>query len=232
MGVFIESVLHAVRLIATLDPEVLSIAWLSLRISLTAVVLASLIGIPVAVLLAQRRFAGKRLVMGLIHTMMAVPPVVVGLVVYLFLSRDGLLGGLDLLFTPLAMIIAQLLMATPIVIGVSAAAINAIDRSLIDSLVSLGADGGQRVLYLVREARHGLITAVVTGFGAAISEVGAIIIVGGNIRFHTRALTTAIVLETRRGNFELAMALGIILIGLAFMINMALTHVQQSQVRR
>jgi len=228
----IESLVDALKLIFTLDKEVLSITFLSLKVSGLAIIIGALIGIPFALLLSQKNFFGKKIVINLVHTFMALPPVVVGLFVYLILSRNGALGGLDLLFSPLAMIIAQLIMVIPIITGISMSAINKVDNIIKDTITSLGATTFQKIKGILKEARFGLVTAIVTAFGAAISEVGAIIIVGGNIRFHTRALTTAIVLETRRGNFELAMALGIILIVIAFIINYALTSVQQRIAKR
>ncbi|MFQ5892639.1 MAG: ABC transporter permease, partial [Candidatus Methanofastidiosia archaeon] len=182
--------------------------------------------------LSFKDFFGKKFIVNLVHTLMGLPPVVVGLVVYLLLSRKGFFGGLDLLYTPNAMIIAQLLMAIPVITGVSFAAIQGVGREIRETALSLGATELQSALALLKEARFGLITAIIAGFGAAISEVGAIIIVGGNIRFHTRALTTAIVLETRKGNFEMAMALGIVLLSLAFLVNLLLTLLQQKGVRR
>ena len=231
MDILLESLFNAIKLIFTLDKEVLSIAWLSIKVSGLAVLLASIFAIPFAYLLSVKKFYFKRVIINFVHTFMGVPPVVVGLVVYLILSRNGFLGGLDLLYSPFAMVIAQFVMAFPIITGISLAAINDLDQTVKDSIVTLGANAWQQTKAIIFEARRGIITAIISGFGAAISEVGAIIIVGGNIRYHTRALTTAIVLETRKGNFELAMALGIILIILAFIINYGLTSMQ-SRVRK
>ncbi len=231
MGIFLDAIINAIRLIIELDPEVIVITLLSLRVSLTAVLLSALISIPIATFISFNTFFLKRVIINLIHTFMGLPPVVVGLFVYIILSRKGFLGGLDLLYTPTAMIIAQMIIVIPIITGVTLSAINSISKVVRETAVSLGATKFQTALQLIKEARYGILTSLVTGFGAAISEVGAIIIVGGNIRFHTRALTTAVVLETRKGNFELAMALGIILIGVSFLINFILTYLQQKGVK-
>ena len=232
MSVFIESLIQALKLIISFDGEVMSITLLSLKVSGFAVLLATIIGLPLATIISLNRFFAKRLIVNIIHTLMGFPPVVAGLLVYLVLSRNGPMGYLDILYSPAAMVIAQLILAVPIITGVSIAAINSVPKQVKDTVVSLGATKFQLVRKVIIEARTGLITAVIAGFGAAISEVGAIIMVGGNIRFHTRALTTAIVLETRRGNFEMAMALGIILISLAFIVNYLLTWYQSQGVRR
>lgn len=231
LSIFFDSIVNAIKLIITLNPEVTEITLLSLRVSITAVILGALIAIPIAAFISFNKFFGKKIIINLIHTFMGLPPVVVGLFVYIILSRKGFLGGLDLLYTPVAMIIAQLIMVIPIITGVSLSAINGISKVVKETAISLGATKFQAALQLIKEARYGILTSLVTGFGAAISEVGAIILVGGNIRFHTRALTTAIVLETGRGNFELAMALGLILIGMSFIINFIITHLQQKGVK-
>ncbi|MBU1198787.1 MAG: ABC transporter permease [Nanoarchaeota archaeon] len=230
MGVFLESLIESFKLIFYLDKEVLSITLLSFKVSLTAVILASLIAIPLALLISNKVFGAKKILISIIHTGMALPPVVVGLIVYMFLSRNGLLGYLDLLYTPKAMIIAQIIIVFPIIIGISLSALNSVKKKIRETAITLGATKFQYAMKTIKEAKQGIVTAVITAFGRAIGEVGAIIIVGGNIRFHTRALTTAIVLETRRGEFAIAMALGIILIGLAFLINFTLTHIQQKKV--
>lgn len=231
LGIFIDGIINAIRLIITLDPEVMTITLLSLRVSLIAIFIGAFIAIPLAAFISFNRFFGKKMVINLIHTFMGLPPVVVGLFVYIILSRKSFLGGLDLLYTPMAMIIAQLIIVIPIITGVSLSAINSVSKVVRETVISLGATKFQAALQIIKEARYGILTSLVTGFGAAISEVGAIIIVGGNIRFHTRALTTAIVLETRRGNFELAIALGLILIGISFLINFILTYSQQKGVK-
>ncbi len=232
MDVFFAGLADAFRLILSLDPQVVFSTLLTLEVSGSAVILGALIGVPVALFVCFNDFFGKKAVVNVIHTFMGLPPVVVGLVVYIMLSREGWLGGLDLLYTPAAMVIAQIVIAVPVIAGVSISAINGVDKAISETAFSLGATKFQMMGVVLREARRGLITAVVAGFGAAISEVGAIIIVGGNIAYHTRALTTAIVLETRKADFEVAMALGIILIALTFLVNYALTQMQYEGARR
>lgn len=232
MDIFLQSIIEALKLIISLDSEVLSITLLSVRVSAVAIIFSSIIGIPLALLIHKKKFYGKNFLINIIHTLMGLPPVVAGLVVYIILSRQGWLGGLDLLFTPTAMILAQMVLAVPVIMGISITAFENVHKITQETIVSMGANWWQQLLALVREARFGLITAIITGFGAIISEVGAIIIVGGNIRYYTRALTTSIVLETRRGNFEMAMALGIILLALAFLINFILTTTQRRIAQR
>jgi tungstate transport system permease protein len=229
---FIEGVLEAFRLIFSGDPEVLGITLLSLRVSGTAVLLGALASIPLGTLIGLKNFFGKKALTIVINTLMGLPPVVVGLVVYLLLSASGPLGPFDLLYTPEAMIIAQLVMVIPILIGVTMSAVGNVEKAIKDTAISLGAKGHQLILTILREARIGIMTAIIVAFGAAISEVGAIMIVGGNIRYYTRTLTTAIVLATRMGEFGLGIALGIILLFLAFAINIVLTYLQQRGVKR
>jgi tungstate transport system permease protein len=192
-----------------------------------ATVLAMLAGVPLGYLLARARFPGRTLLLGLVNTGMGMPPVVIGLVVWLLLTRSGPLGFLGLVYTAKAMVLAQFLIATPLVVGVTAAAIQALPAQLPDLLASLGA-GRLRTLWLLsREARLGLVAAVMAGFGAIVSEVGASMTVGGNLRGSTRVLTTAIVTETGRGNLAVALALGLLLLTLAFGVNLLLTSIQQ-----
>ncbi len=198
---------------------VVEIAVRSLEVTAIALALSSLVGVPAGAWLALRRFPGKRLFTALIYTGMGLPPVVVGLVVYLLLSRSGPLGGLGWLFSMQAMVVAQTIIATPLVIGVTMSAVQAVDPSLRPQLRALGATSRQASLAVLLEARVGVIVGLVAGFGSIISEVGAVMLVGGNIEGRTRVLTTAIVLETRKGNFDLALALGIILLALSFIAN-------------
>jgi tungstate transport system permease protein len=191
-------------------------------VTVIALFLSSLFGVPGGSWLALNRFPGKRLFTAFIYTGMGLPPVVVGLVVYLFLSRSGPMGDLGWLFTPRAMIIAQVIIATPLVVGVTMSAVQAVDPSLGAQLRALGATRRQANLAILTEARIGVIVGLVAGFGSIISEVGAVMLVGGNIEGHTRVLTTAIVLETRKGNFDLALALGIILLSLSFLTNLVM----------
>jgi tungstate transport system permease protein len=229
MELLADAVRDAVRLLAGLDPDVRGIVLLSLRVSATAIIFGVAIGLPVGILLALARFPGRRLLIAIVHTGFALPPVVVGLLVYLLLSRSGPAGDLQLLFTPTAMILAQAILAAPYVAGVSLAAIQSVPSDVRLQARALGATRWRAVLTHVREARLGVGAAVIAGFGAVLSEVGAVLLVGGNIRGETRVMTTAIVLETRRGNFALAIALAMILLGIAFVINVLLTRMQQGR---
>ena len=216
----------AVELIFSGDPDVIQITLLSLRVSGLATLIGGALGIPLGALVALRTFRGKTLVISVINTLMGLPPVLVGLVYYILLSSTGPLGFLRLLYTPEAMILAQLTMVLPIAAGVTISSVSTIDPKLREVAVSLGANPLQETAILLWEARVGLLTALVVGFGAAISEVGAIMIVGGNLLGYTRALTTAIVLLTNQGEFVEAIALGIILLALAFLVNAILTLIQ------
>jgi tungstate transport system permease protein len=207
------------------------IVWLTLYVSGAALALATLAGVPLGAGLGLSRFPGRRWVELLIYTGMGLPPVVVGLAVYLFLSRSGPLGGLGWLFTPSAMITAQVVIALPVVIGLTAAAVQGVDPALGLQVRSLGAGPRQAVWAVLREARLGVLAAIVAGFGSVISEVGAVMLVGGNIEGKTRVLTTAIVLETRKGNFELALALGAVLLALALAANVILLRLGQRAYR-
>jgi tungstate transport system permease protein len=209
-----------------LNNEIVSITALSFQVSLSAVFLGAIIGIPLGTLLGLKDFRGKQLVITLTNTFMGLPPVVIGLVLYLLLSRSGFLGPLQLLYTPGAMIFAQFIMAIPIIAGLSYSAIAAVPQRLIDYAVSLGASRRQLTWIIIREAKVGILAALVAAFGGAISEVGAIMLVGGNIRYLTRTLTTAIVLYTSTGEFDIAISLGIILLSTSFVVNLFLTHLQ------
>jgi tungstate transport system permease protein len=224
-----ESLQQAVLLLAEGNRYVLEIVALSLRVSGLAVLLAVLLGLPTGAALGMLRFRGRGILVALVHTGFALPPVVVGLFVYMMLSRSGPIGHLELLFTPGAMIIAQAILATPYVAGISLAAVQAVPAEVRLQALALGASRWQAVLTHLREARLGIVAAVVAGFGAVISEVGAVMLVGGNIAGETRVMTTAIVLETRRGNFATALSLGIILLAIAFAVNAVLTRAQQGR---
>ena len=232
MDPILEGLIKAFWLLVSGNPEVYSIMLLTLGISGIAVLLGAGLGIPTGAAIALRKFTGKRLLMSIINTFMGLPPVVVGLFVYLVLSSSGPLGPLQLLYTPTAMIIAQLIIATPIVVGVTVSAVGSVDIAIRDKALSLGATRSQLAWTILKEAKVGLITATILAFGAAISEVGAVMIVGGNIRWMTRVLTTAIVFETELGDFSMAIALGMILLLLAFVINWVLTRMQWSGLRR
>ena len=211
----------AFELIARLDADLLEIVGLSLQVSLTAVGLAALIGLPLGAAVALFRFPGRVAVAALLNAFMGLPPVVVGLIVYLALSRAGPLGVLGLLFTPAAMIVAQCLLVVPIVAALTAQTVADLHEEYDEALRSLAARPGQVLLTLLWDGRHSLLTAVLAGFGRAVAEVGAVMIVGGNINHATRVMTTAIALETSKGNLALALGLGVILIVLALTINLA-----------
>jgi tungstate transport system permease protein len=222
-----EGLRQAVRLLVGLDPEVLGITWLSLQVAAASTGVALLIGIPLGTLIALTRFPGRSLLISLVNTGMGLPPVVVGLFVSVFLWRSGPLGGLELLYTPTAIVVAQLVIAAPIVTGLTVAAIQQVPPKFRLQMLALGASRGQLLWLLLREARLPMLAAVMAGFGGVISEVGASMMVGGNIRGQTRVLTTATVMETARGAFDVAIALSIILLGLTFLVNYALTAIQQ-----
>ena len=214
------------------NSEILEITTLSLQVSATATLISLLIGLPLGTWLALGNFRGRSFVLSIINTGMALPPVVVGLVVAMSLWRSGPLGDLKLIYTPVAIIIAQTIIAAPVVTGLTAAALEALDPRLQQQLLGLGASRVQMVWYLWREARLPLLAALMAGFGSVISEVGASMMVGGNIRGQTRVLTTAIVLETSKGEFEQALALSTLLLVLTYLINLGLTWIQQKGARR
>jgi len=232
MELIVQGIIKAFELIVTFDPEVLGITWLSLKISGIATLISLFIGISIGTAVALTNFYGKRLVISLINTGMGLPPVVVGLFVTILIWRNGPLGFLEILYTPSAMIVAQAIIATPIVMGISLAAIQNLPPNLRLQILSLGASRLQMVWVLIKEARLPLLAAVMAGFGGVISEVGASIMVGGNIKGYSRVLTTATVMETGKGNFDVAIALGIILLLLAFLVNFVLTQIQQRQQPR
>ena len=211
--------------------DLFEIILLSLRVSGIALFFSTLVGVPLGAALGLKRFRARRLVMALLYTGMGFPPVVIGLVVYMLLSRSGPLGSLNLawipqLFTPGAMIIAQTIIAFPLVAGFTMAAVMGVDPALRQQVLALGATPRQAAWAVLREARVGVVASLVAGFGSIISEVGAVMLVGGNIEGRTRVMTTAIVLETRQGDFMLAMALGAVLLGLTFLTNLAMLRLQ------
>jgi tungstate transport system permease protein len=224
-----DGLVRAVGLMWSGDPEVLGITWLSLRLSATATLLSLVVGVPLGTLLALVRFPGRRLVIALVNTGMGLPPVVVGLFISILLWRSGPLGAWELLYTPSAIVLAQFVIAAPLVIGLTLAAVQQIPERFRLQMQALGASRGQLLWVLVRESRLGLLAALMAGFGAVISEVGASLMVGGNIRGQTRVLTTATVLETGKGNFDVAIALSVILLGLTFLVNWVLTVLQQGR---
>jgi len=229
LELFAQGIIKAFELLITFDAEVLGITWLSLKISGTATLMSLFIGVSIGTTVALNDFIGKRVVISIINTGMGLPPVVVGLFVTMMIWRSGPFGFLEILYTPYAMIIAQAIIATPIVMGISLAAIQNLPPNLRLQVLSLGASRLQMVWVLVKESRLPLLAAVMAGFGGVISEVGASIMVGGNIKGYSRVLTTATVMETGKGNFDIAIALSIILLLLAFLINFMLTQIQQRQ---
>lgn len=217
----IEQILRALA-----SPDLLQIVWLTLRVTGSALLISSIAGVPAGALLGMSRFRGRQMVTLVLYTGMGLPPVAVGLFVYMLLSRSGPFGWLAWLFSPTAMIVAQTVIAFPVVTALTMSATAAVDRRLRDQVIALGATRWQVGLTLLREARIGVTAAVVAAFGAIISEVGAVMLVGGNIEGRTRVLTTAIVLSTREGEFALAMALGVVLIALALAANVVLLRLQ------
>lgn len=224
-----QGIATAFDLIVSGDAEVWAITWLSLKISGAATLISLLVGIPLGIALALSRFPGRGLAVALINTGMGFPPVVIGLFVSVLLWRSGPLGFLELIYTPAAMIIAQIIIAFPIVAGLSMASFQSLDPKLGLQLLGIGASKPQLLWLLCKEARLPLLAAVMAGFGGVISEVGASMMVGGNIRGETRVLTTATVLETGKGNFDVAIALSLILLTLSFALNFVLTQIQQRE---
>jgi tungstate transport system permease protein len=223
----IEGFKNAFHLIVSLDRELLEIIFLSLKVSGIALVIASAFGLPVGAFVALKKIRGRAFIISLLNTLMGLPPVVVGLFLYLVLSRSGPLGVLGLLYTPTAMIIAQTVIALPIVASLCHSAVVNIDPIIRQAAATLGATPFQATVTVMKEARYGIVSAIVAGFGRTMAEVGAILIVGGNIAGYTRVMTTSIALETDKGNFELALALGIILLMISLAINIVLHFFQR-----
>jgi tungstate transport system permease protein len=232
MELIADGIVKAIELVLGFDAEIWSITWLSLKISGCATFISLLLGIPLGMVLALAVFPGRSLVAALVNTGMGLPPVVVGLFVSIFLWRSGPLGFLDLIYSPAAMVIAQVIIAFPIVAGLTMASFQTLDPKLSLQLLGIGASKPQLLWLLCKEARLPLLAAVMAGFGGVISEVGASMMVGGNIRGQTRVLTTATVLETGKGNFDIAIALSLILLALTFAINFFLTRIQQREPLR
>jgi len=221
MNEILQGLAQAARLLAGLNADLIEITWLSLRVSVTATLVAALIALPLGAWLAVSRFRARRVVIAMLNALMGLPPVVVGLVVYVIFSRSGPLGVLGLLFTPTVMVIAQVIIVAPIIASIAHQTIRDLWADYHDLLISLNASRAQRIRALLWDGRRALITAMLAGFGRAIGEVGAIMVVGGNIDHATRALTTAIALETGKGDFGMALALGFVLIALAVAVNLA-----------
>ncbi|MBO8170508.1 MAG: ABC transporter permease [Bacillaceae bacterium] len=231
MDMIWEGIVQAFVMIVTGDPEIFEITWLTLKVSGTATLISLLIGVPLGVTLAWTRFPGRKFLISLVNTAMGFPPVVVGLWVFLLLARNGPLGELELLYTPTAIVIAQSVIASPIVMGLTSAAIMQVDEKMRLQIRALGATRRQMLLLVIREARFSLIAAVIAGFGAVISEVGASMMVGGNIKGYSRVLTTATVMEVSKGNTEVAIGISVILMTLAYLVTLFLTMLQQREVK-
>jgi tungstate transport system permease protein len=227
MDSLLQGFIQAFKLILHLDQTLFGIIFLSLKVSGSALLIATAFGLPVGALLGLKRFPGRDLAISSVNTLMGLPPVVVGLFVYLLLSRKGPLGFMGLLYSPTAMVVAQTILALPIVSALCHSAIVNIDPIIRLSARTLGATPGQETIAVIREARYGIFSAVIAAFGRVMAEVGSILIVGGNIAGYTRVMTTTIALETDKGNFELALALGIILLAISFVINAVLHGVQK-----
>ena len=222
-----DGLTKAIELIISFDPEVMHIAGRSLRISGTSCLLASLICLPLGSLIHFHHFRGKRALINIIQTLFVMPTVLVGLFLLVLLSRAGPLGFFGILFTPTAMVIGQMILITPLLLGLTISALSGVSREIVDTAIPLGASSSQTIWLVLKEARYAVLAAVIMGFARAISEVGCALMVGGNIRGATRVITTVISLEAGKGNLELAIALGIILLFLALVINIALNRLQQ-----
>jgi len=215
-----------IEIVSSLDGEVLGIVFLSFRVSLTAIALSCLLSLPLSLLLALKNFPGRRVIISIINSLLAVPAVAIGLVVYLFLTRRSPLGALGLLYSPWAMIIAQGLLAIPIITSLALAAFRSVSRQIRETAITLGASLHQFILTIFRESRYSLAAALIMGFARVIGETGMTMMVGGNIKGSTRVMTTAIALETMKGNFELAITLGIILLAVSLLIGVPLQLLQ------
>ncbi len=222
-----EGLVTAVKLIISFDLEVMEIAGRSLAISATSSTLAALICLPLGAVIHFNNFPGKRTLINIVQTLFSLPTVAVGLFAFVLFSSAGPLGGLDIMFTPAVMVIGQVILISPIMLGLTISALSGIDKAIADTAISLGASGFQTAVITLREARFAVLAGLIMGFGRAISEVGLSLMVGGNIAGFTRTITTAISLETSKGDLELALALGIILIAIALVINLVLNRIQQ-----
>jgi tungstate transport system permease protein len=227
MNYILDGFKEALRLIFCFDSEVFSAVLVSLRVSCTAIIFATIVGLPLGFFIAIKEFNGKRLTITLLNTLMALPTVVVGLTVYSFVSRRGPLGPLNLLYTPNAMVIGQFILATPIIAALTISAIHGIDKNVAETALTLGASRRQAATMVLLEARFGILAAIVAGFGRIIGEVGAAMMLGGNIRHFTRTISTAIALQTSMGEFAVGIALGIILLVVAFAINTMFHYFQR-----
>jgi tungstate transport system permease protein len=226
MGYILGGIEDALKLILSLDRDVFSTVLLSLRVSATAILFSSLVGVPLGFVIGSGEFRGKKLLVTIFNTLMAFPTVVIGLLVYSFISRQGPLGPLGLLFTPQAMVIGQFILATPIIVALTISATQGIDHRVKLTAMTLGAGPLRTATTILSEARFALMAAVIAGFGRVIAEVGCAMMVGGNIRGYTRTMTTAIALETAKGEFGFGLSLGFILLVVAFSVNILLHWLQ------
>ncbi len=232
MDILIQSLKSAIKLLVCFDKDTYDIIFLSLKVSIFSSLISGIIGIFLAFVISIKEFPLKKFILTFINTGMAMPPVIAGLLITILLWRNGILGSWNLLYTPTAIIIAQTLLATPIILGISVSAFQNFPDKFILQLIGLGANRFQLLLIMLRECKLPILSAIMAGFGAVISEVGASMMVGGNIKGYTRVLTTATVTESSRGNFDLAIAYGIILLFITLTINFILTKIQQSSVKR
>ena len=226
MGEITDGFLEAIQLIVTMNPEIMEIAGRSLYVSILATLVAALFAIPLGALIYYYEFRGKRAVINIVQTLYALPTVIVGLLVYLLVSNSGPLGPLKLLYTTNAMIIAQVVLVSPLIIGLTISALSGLDKEMKYTIMALNARAYRALMTLVREAKYAILSAVVLAFGRAIAEVGAVMMVGGNIRHFTRTLTTAITLNTSMGEFATSIALGIILLTIALIVNLGVNILQ------
>ena len=228
-----DALVKAIELIVSLDPEVLQITFLSLRVSFFAVFYACLLGIPIGIIIGSKEFFGKGLILTIVNTGMSFPPVVMGLLIFVLFAPTGPIGqlGISILLTERAMVLAQFFLALPIIIGLVASAVTNIDFTVREAAFTLGANNRQMIWMQIREIKTDILASIITAFGGAISEIGAVLIVGGNIRYKTRTLTTAIGRNIDGGLWDYALALGIILLTTAFLVNLVLTYIQHKDVR-
>ena len=227
MDALLQAFVKAFELIVTLDPEVVEITGRTLAIALSSCIISTVFCLPLGSLIHFRNFRGKRVLINIIQTFYSIPTVVVGLLMFVIFSRMGPLGVFNLMFTPTIMVIGQIILISPIVLGLVIASLSSVDKGIFETASSLGASRIQATLQVIKEARYSILSAVTMGFGRAISEVGLALMVGGNIKGYTRVLTTTISLETSKGDVELSIALGIILIIVALLVNIILNRLQQ-----
>lgn len=227
MNEIVEGIIQAFQLILSLDPEIIEITVRTLTVSISATIIASIISVPTGGLLHFSEFRGRRFLINIIQTLYSVPTVLVGLLLFLLISKSGPFGSFSLLFTPIGMVIAQVILIVPLLVGLTLNALSGLDRNLRDTLYALGATPVQMFLVVIKEARFAIIGAIILGFGRAISEVGAAMMIGGNIRGYTRVLTTTIALETSMGNISLSIALGIILLFISLIVTLLVNIIQE-----